>query len=213
MSEQNKNNIETNNSTISAEGSVELVGGNQYKIGGDIYKVDISAPTYGTSIDQLQKSLESNRLSLRDNLTELEDYFYKGFDLDDGRVQAIIKDIITESKNIELLIPAIKQLDTKMVKSMPYESNTLVRINAAILNGRKQAEHNKKIKKNILNKLNKLQENLKNAYNELGDVEKFKFFRSTIEKWTQQNDVKSKINKIKLDIQELKKNLKKFENL
>ena len=172
MSESNENTINTNDSNITAQGNVEFVGGNQYKIGGNVFNVDISKPAYGTNIDQLQNSLKLNRFTLKEDLEELEEKIRDGDKIDDGGVQALIKDIITEGRNIEMLVSAIK-LGGGQAKSLPDESNTLKIVNRAILRGKRESQSNEL--ERCQNLLNEAKINLKNA-------SKWKLFRTKAER-------------------------------
>ena len=170
--ESQSNSINAEGASIKSDGNVEFIGGNQYKFGDNIINVDIAAPSYGTSVDKLQLSLESNRKTLREDLKHLEELVRKELDLQDGRIQAVVKDIITGSKNIELLIPAIK-LNGGSAKSQPFESNTIVTINTAIAKGQK--EMRTRMKEKLVVKVNNSEKALKKA-------KRFKFFRTKEQK-------------------------------
>ncbi len=192
-----QNNVNANDSKVSAGGNVEFLGGNQYKIGGNFFNVDIKAPTHDSNLKHLEKSLISNRECLDEDFNLLEKLIVELHDLESDHVQAAIKDILITSRNIELLIPPIK-LNGGKTRSLPNEANIVKRINNSI------GSAIKKVKQ----ELSELEYHLKNYKSKLNKVVKFKFGRSNEDK---QNQINYLVANIKSTESRLK-NIKTFLN-
>jgi len=86
--------------------------------GGDFHKVKqyvdnimqqvhVQAPSPETEIEQLIKSLQTNRLLLNKYREVFEDLVIEEGTIDDLKIVAVIRNIVTAIKNIEMLIPNI----------------------------------------------------------------------------------------------------------
>ena len=187
-------------SKISAKSGVDIIGKNQYKIANSTFNIDVSAPTYDTNLKHLEKSLVNNRESLNDDFIKLERLIKELHDLNSGHVQAVIKDILIGSRNIELLIPPIR-LNGGKVSSLPNETNIVKRINDAIGKSIDALKEEKK----------ELEKKTDNYHFEMQETDKFKFGRSGQEKRNQMLTIYGKIEKLRPRIKEIKEFLNKFE--
>lgn len=168
MEESGKKSIHADSADIDAGGDVKFVGGNEYLVAGDIINIDVATPSYGAKIENLKKALSSNRFSMREDLQMLERKVRKGLKLSHGEIRALIKDIITSGKNIEKLIPAIK-MNGGEAKSLPFEADTINRINNAITKGQKEFKEKE---------LSRLYEELPEAREQKKKAETWQLFRS-----------------------------------
>jgi flagellar biosynthesis chaperone FliJ len=182
--------IEVNESDINAK-TVDIVGENQYKIANSTFNIDVSAPTYDNNIKHLENSLKANRESLDEDFGKLEKLIINLNNMESGNIQAIIKDILIGSRNIELLIPPIR-LNGGKVNSLPNETGIVKRINETIRNGVEIVEEN----------LSELQDRYTKYLFEWEEVMKFKFGRSSQEKKQQVDNIDSKMKKIKPKIED-----------
>ena len=72
-----------------------------------VQQVHVQAPSPETDIEQLIKSLQTNRLLLRKYREVFEDSVIEEGTIDDLKIIAVIRNIVTAIKNIEMLIPNI----------------------------------------------------------------------------------------------------------
>lgn len=72
-----------------------------------VQQVHVQAPSPETEIEQLIKSLQTNRLLLNKYREVFEDSVIEGVVIDDLKIIAVIRNIVTAIKNIEMLIPNI----------------------------------------------------------------------------------------------------------
>ena len=76
-------------------------------VGNVMQQVHVQAPSPETEIDQLIKSLQTNRLLLNKYREVFEDSVIEESTIDDLNTIAVIRNIVTAIKNIEMLIPNI----------------------------------------------------------------------------------------------------------
>jgi hypothetical protein len=72
-----------------------------------VQQVHVQAPSPETEIEQLIKSLQTNRLLLNKYREVFEDSVIEEGTIDDLKIIAVIRNIVTAIKNIEMLIPNI----------------------------------------------------------------------------------------------------------
>ena len=72
-----------------------------------LQQVHVQAPSPETDIEQLTKSLQTNRLLLSKYREKFEDSVIEEGTIDDLKIIAVIRNIVTAIKNIEMLIPNI----------------------------------------------------------------------------------------------------------
>jgi len=86
-------------------------GGNFHKVkqyvDNIMQQVHVQAPSPETDIEQLIKSLQTNRLLLNKYREVFEDLVIEEGTIDDLNIIAVIRNIVTAIKNIEMLIPNI----------------------------------------------------------------------------------------------------------
>jgi tRNA A58 N-methylase Trm61 len=190
----NKNNINADSANIAAQGNVEFVGGNQYKIGGNVFNVDIAAPSYETSLEQLNKALESNRNAIQRDLGELEQLIRGGASLNDGNVQAEIKSLLASAKNIDTLVSTI-MLKGGNAKFLATESDIVSTINSAILRGAKDIKMRELASKEDL---------LRRYQRELKEAGEFKLFRGETEKAADISRAQTNLDNVKFEVEALR---------
>ena len=86
-------------------------GGNFHNVkqyvGNIVQQVHVQPPSPETEIEQLIKSLQTNRLLLNKYREVFEDSVIEEGTIDDLKIIAVIRNIVTAIKNIEMLIPNI----------------------------------------------------------------------------------------------------------
>jgi len=154
---------------------IENIGGNKFKIGSYTFDVEISIPPYDISINELQNSINVNRDKLKPNLNELERLIDNKVSISDGRVQAIIKDLITRSTIINSLV-SVMQLKGQNYKLLPLEAEIVEVINY-ILMGMKDVWVNR-LREELIDKERNLAKCKKDLRSSMG----FKLFRRKAKK-------------------------------
>ena len=114
------NRSEEPNKTLGKFQSVNHSSGDMSNIdfGGDFHhvkqyvdnivnQVQVQAPSPETNIEQLIKSLQTNRMLLSKYREAFEDSVIEDGTIDDLKIIAVIRNIVTAIKNIEMLIPNI----------------------------------------------------------------------------------------------------------
>ncbi len=95
-------------SEVNAGRDATIVGRDQINIGDHSFHVNVSPPPSAATVDELVRALEANRKALADDGQGLEDLVAAGYDMDDSRVDAAIRNTLTALRNIEVLVPEIK---------------------------------------------------------------------------------------------------------
>lgn len=150
---------------------VENIGRNKFRIFDSTYNVDISIPPYNVSFNELQNSINTNRDKLRPLLSELERLIETKISIKDGRVQALIKSLLTRAVIINSLISVI-QLKGGDAKLLPLESE-IVEVLNVIISGMKRIWI-----KNLKEELKEKERNLNNCKKDLRSAMGFKAFRN-----------------------------------
>ena len=129
------NSVDAGN--ITSQGSVKLSGNDQIEIKGNVYNIGTTHFTKDTTLLQMQDALRNNRISVNEDIDDIENLCSRGYDVSHSEVIVKIKDAITSSRIIESLIAAIKN-NGGNAKTAVSDADIIKRINLAIYNGNQQ---------------------------------------------------------------------------